>query len=387
MSVRKHHWTTRKNEPREAWLVDYTDGAGVRRAKFFKRKKVADAYHASVRIEVAAGVHTPPRQSITVKQAAADWLRYVEGEKREKATLRGYRVLVEKHIQPRIGATKLAALTHARVQKLRDDLLDATNGGVASRLLARRVLAALKAILKDAKRRGNVAQNVAADVIIHANGRDKRMPKIGVDIPTREEIRRILEAAREDYARPFLMAAAFTGLRASELRGLRWCDLDLSNSVLHVRQRADRYNQIGRPKSASGERAVPIGPMVVNTLKQWRLARPHSADDDLIFGTKTGEPQALNNIVTRVWQPAQIKAGVVDADGKAKYTGLHSLRHFYASWCINRRRDGGLELPVKTVQVRLGHSSIVMTLDRYGHLFPGDDGSELAEAERAIFAT
>ena len=75
-------------------------------------------------------------------------------------------------------------------------------------------------------------------------------------------------------------------------------------------------------------------------------------------------------------------------DGKpvAKYAGLHSLRHFYASWCINRRVDGGLELPLKLVQARLGHASIQMTADRYGHLFPrGDDGSELAVAERAFF--
>jgi integrase len=71
----------------------------------------------------------------------------------------------------------------------------------------------------------------------------------------------------------------------------------------------------------------------------------------------------------------------------AKYKGLHSLRHFYASWCINRRADGGLELPLKVVQARLGHASIQMTADVYGHLFPRiDDGSELAEAERAFFA-
>ena len=64
--------------------------------------------------------------------------------------------------------------------------------------------------------------------------------------------------------------------------------------------------------------------------------------------------------------------------------GPHSLRHFYASWCINRRVDGGLELPLKLVQARLGHASIQMTADTYGHLFPrGDDGSELAAAERA----
>jgi hypothetical protein len=70
---------------------------------------------------------------------------------------------------------------------------------------------------------------------------------------------------------------------------------------------------------------------------------------------------------------------------QAKYPGLHSLRHFYASWCINRRVDGGLELPLKVVQARLGHASIQMTADTYGHLFPrGDDGGELAAAERAF---
>jgi hypothetical protein len=64
---------------------------------------------------------------------------------------------------------------------------------------------------------------------------------------------------------------------------------------------------------------------------------------------------------------------VLDEEGApvkaAKYTGLHALRHFYASWCINRVVDGGLELPGKVVQERLGHSSIVMTMDVYGHLW------------------
>jgi integrase len=65
--------------------------------------------------------------------------------------------------------------------------------------------------------------------------------------------------------------------------------------------------------------------------------------------------------------------------------GLHSLRHFYASWCINRRQDGGLELPPKMVQERLGHSSITMTMDVYGHLFPRtDDHDEMAAAEARL---
>jgi integrase len=82
---------------------------------------------------------------------------------------------------------------------------------------------------------------------------------------------------------------------------------------------------------------------------------------------------------------------VVDEQGEpvhaAKYTGLHALRHFFASWCINRKADGGLELPAKVVQERLGHSTIVMTLDRYGHLFPrGDDTPELAAAESSLWS-
>src|SRR6185312_14700025 len=72
------------------------------------------------------------------------------------------------------------------------------------------------------------------------------------------------------------------------------------------------------------------------------------------------------HIVNRGFIPAQIKAGVVAKDGTAKYTGLHALRHFYASLCINPQEHGGLGLMPKAVQERLGHSSITMTYDRYG---------------------
>ena len=94
-----------------------------------------------------------------------------------------------------------------------------------------------------------------------------------------------------------------------------------------------------------------------------------------------------------ILDPVLIAAGVtkpgVNAQGKpiavAKY-GWHSLRHFYASWCINRKVDGGLELPPKVVQERMGHASSAITQDVYGHLFPsGDDGAELAAAEQALF--
>jgi integrase len=108
--------------------------------------------------------------------------------------------------------------------------------------------------------------------------------------------------------------------------------------------------------------------------------------ENLVFPTGVGTIENHANVVNRIFDPAQVAAGVV-LNGKPKY-GMHALRHFYASWLINRRADGGLELPPKTVQARLGHASVVMTFDVYGHLFPThDDGAELGSAERALFAT
>jgi integrase len=378
MSVRKREWTTRLGEQRQAWIVDYTDGAGQRHIKTFERKKDADVYLTTVKHEVKEDVHTAISKSITVARAADDWISYIEGEGRERSTVEQYRQHVRQHIVPRIGNEKLAGLTSPRINAFRDALVKAM-----SRAMAKKVLGSLKAILKDAKRRGNVAQNVAADVRITSHGRIKPKLEIGRDIPTRDEIQRIVDAAGR--GRALLMTAALTGMRASEFRGLRWSDVDLTKRQIHIRQRADRYRKIGHPKSAAGTRNIPIGDMVVNTLREWKLQCPKGTEN-LVFPTGAGTIENHANIVNRIFDPAQVTAGVV-TKGKAKY-GLHALRHFYASWCINRREDGGLELPAKTVQARLGHASIVMTLDRYGHLFPAhDDGAELGAAERALFAT
>jgi integrase len=379
MSVRKRTWTTRKGEDKEAWIVDYTDQGGERHIHTFARKKDADAYHATVKVDVREGTHTPQGKSITVAEAAKDWIAYVTLEGRERSTIQSYEAHVKLHINPRLGRERLAKLTTPRINAFRDDLLASM-----SRAMAKRVLISLKSLLRDARRRGNVAQNVALDVKIGKDKRGKRKLKVGEDIPTTDEIRRIIHAAK-GKARPFLITVIFTGLRASELRGLRWQDINLDKGILHVHQRADRFNVIGKPKSTSGDRTVPLPTQVINTLKEWRLACP-KGDLGLVFPTGAGNVEAHANNIQRVLDPTQVAAGVVDAKGKAKY-GMHSFRHFYASWLINRKQDGGLELPLKIVQTRLGHSSVLMTSDVYGHLFPStDDGTEMAAAANALFA-
>jgi integrase len=261
--------------------------------------------------------------------------------------------------------------------------------------MVRKLRSSLGSIIADSQERGLVGQNVVRNLRVHRRGKDRRVDtrqgklKIGVDIPSPDEIRALIARLDKNASRwrPLLLTAIFTGLRASELRGLRWSDIDLKRGELHVRQRADRFNAIGRLKSEAGERTVPLPPMVINTLREHRLACPRG-QLNLVFPNGKGNVENYSNITKRGLIPTLVAARVVDDDGNAKYTGLHSLRHFYASWCINRRIDGGLELPLKVVQARLGHASIQMTADRYGHLFPrGDDGAELAAAEKAFLGS
>jgi integrase len=415
MSVRKREWITRKGEQREAWICDYFDAGGTRRLKTFRRKKDADAWSDRTGVAVLEGTHIADSASITVKKASELWLKTCEAAGLERSTLDQYRQHLRLHIvgddapadeQAKglfIGHLKLSQLNAPTVRAFEDRLAEAGR----SPAMVRYVVRSLGSLLADAQERGYVTRNAVRELRARrrrGNGHEERRNgklKVGIDIPTTDEIKAILAAATGRW-RPFLYTAVLTGMRASELRGLRWSDVDLRHAKIHVKQRADRFNAIGPPKSAAGERTIPIGPDLVYVLREWKLACPKKDNKlELVFPNGEGNIEAHPNIVERGLKPTLIAAGVTvpvrdarggvqrDEHGKpmveAKYTGLHALRHFYASWCINRKADGGLELPAKMVQARMGHSSILVTMNTYAHLFPGDDsGAELAAAERAL---
>lgn len=389
MSIRKRTWTTGKGVEKTAWVVDYVDGKGVRRLKTFERKKEADAFRDSAGVEVRQGVHVADRDSVKLSAAGDLWIKGAEAAGLERSSTEAYRSHLDLHMKPFIGQEKLSDISVPVLREFEETLRD--NG--RSPAMLRRVLVSLGTLLADAQERGLVTRNVVRDMRARrrrGERQDKRQKgklKIGVDIPMREEIRAIVNTATGRW-RPLLLTAIFTGLRASELRGLRWRDVDFDKRELHVHQRADRFNEIGKPKSISGERTVPLPPAALNTLREWKLRCP-KGERDLVFPNGQGNIESHSNIVQRGLAQTLIAAGVTAIDGEgavtAKYTGMHALRHFYASWCINRVQDGGLGLPAKVVQERLGHSTIVLTMDVYGHLFPrGDDAEELAAAERSL---
>jgi integrase len=158
--------------------------------------------------------------------------------------------------------------------------------------LARKILTSLGSVLADARERGFVAHNVVREMKSNrrrgkerrAERRQRSKLKIGVDIPSREEIKAIIDAVQGRF-RPILLTAIFTGLRASELRGLRWVDVDLNKRELHVRQRADRYRKIGAPKSEAGQRTVPLPDNLLQVLRAWKLACPKT-EQNLVFPTR-----------------------------------------------------------------------------------------------------
>lgn len=387
MSIRKREWTTPRGEAKTAWLVDYRDAAGKRRAKQFGRKKDADAFLATASYEVRQGTHTADSQSITVEKAAENWLARGRRENLEPSTLAAYGQQVSLHIKPFLGGRRLNQLTKPMIEEFRDTLLDKGR----SRAMAKRVLASLSSMIKEAQRVGYVAQNVAQGVTVKRSARDKAKIKP----PTKQEMRLLIDAAGRGGPMdlPFLMLLLFAGLRASEIRALPWRNVDLKKGTVTIDQRADLKNVIGPPKSASGFRTIPLPPATVAELRKWKL-RCAKSDLDLVFPSAAGTPFFHANIVIRFQEPVQIAAGVckpklrqgkpvLDKDEEPILEGLyglHDFRHAAASLWIEQR------VAPKRVQTWMGHHSIQVTFDTYGHLFSAleDDTAVMAALEAGV---
>jgi integrase len=368
-SIRKRTWKS-GSEEKTAWIADYFDQGGQRHIKTFKQKKEADAWLVAARREVQQGTHTPASNRTTVAEAGELWIAEAEADGLERSTVRQYRQHLDYHIKPLIGAVRLAELSTATVKDFRNQLIQEQR----SRAMTKKVVASLGAILATAMESGKVAQNVVRVQTPRRrrerglDQRHKRRLEVGIDIPTKDEIRAML-AHSQGWFRPLIVTATFTGLRASELRGLRWSDVDLDRGELTVRQRADRWGMIGSPKSDAGKRSVPLAPIVANALKEWRLACP-KGEADLVFPTSQGRPRQINTIHTSGLVPLQKAAGIIEGS-KPKY-GMHALRHAAASLFIEQG------FTPKRVQALMGHSTIQMTFDTYGHLFPAPEDDQAA---------
>jgi integrase len=369
-SIRKRTWKSKGIE-KSAWVVDYFDQTGVKRRKTFATKKAAVDWSTTTLHEVKQGIHTPASVSVTVSRAGELWVDECEAEGLERSTIRQRRQHLNLHINKHLGGVRLSELTTPSVYNF-DALLRSAGTSLAMR---RKIITSLKTMLSFAQKRALVAQNVALPVKIKGNDRDEDGPlREGVDYPSRSQLKLLMDTAAPRW-RPLLVTAMFTGMRASELRGLPWSDVDLENGTIHVRQRADAWGKIGRPKSKAGKRDIPLAPIVVNTLREWKLICP-MGDLGLVFPNGLGNVESIQNIYKRFWDPVQEKCGL-------PHYGFHALRHVAASLFI-----AYLNWTPKRVQEVMGHSSITVTYDTYGHLFKDKnaDRDAMKKIEAAIVA-
>lgn len=371
-SIRKRFWRT-GGETKTAWVCDYLDGAGKRRLKTFQRKKNADTFLVEARHQVSRGTHVPESATKTVARAAEMWLDVCRNGKPdehgplEPSTWKEYERHVRYICDPQIGIgqIKLSKLDAATVAEFLKQLRCTGR----SPAMVRKVRTSLSTLISHAQEHNLVGRHVLREGRRRRRGTREQKDII---IPTKDELRAMLADAGGSF-RAFLVTAVFTGLRASELRGLTWQHVDLEAGVIRVRQRADRWGQIGLPKSRAGNRDVPMTPMVRNTLREWKLAYP-PGPLDLVFPNRTGRVSSLPNLMTRSFYPLQVRLSIVDDRGKAKY-GVHSLRHAAASLFIEQG------FAPKKVQALMGHSTIQMTYDTYGKLFPSPDDDQAAMAQ------
>jgi len=308
----------------------------------------------------------------TVHDACESWLKTCERNGLERSTMKAYRSHARIHIEPKIGSLLVSELARADVRDFMDDMLD---DGI-SRALVKKIMVSLRAVLADALEREWVDHNVAAEVKVkRSNGRDRKR----IVIPTKDEIRTIIEKAPESHRVMFTLAI-FTGMRISELRGLVWGAVDLDRKLIKVIQRADEYGELGAPKSRAGEREIPMAPTVVKALEAWKTSGLTTVDG-LVFPNSAGKIQNYSNIYNRVFKPMLVANSITDENGDAKF-GIHALRHAAASLFIEQGWNP------KKIQTLLGHASINMTMDVYGHLFesPDEDAAMFEKLESDLLA-
>lgn len=206
-----------------------------------------------------------------------------------------------------------------------------------------------------------IAVNAARGVKVNGR-RDEGSKKILP--PSKHLLASLMSAADEDF-RVKLAFACATGLRAGELHALRWRHLDLKAKSVKVETRVDFYGQEDVPKTEAGMRTIPLGDPIAYALKVWRIRSRFARDEDLVFPSSRGGYMGHQNMINRQFLPLFKAIETKDRCNR------HALRRFAISTWI----EAGFS--PKAVQTFAGHSSLQVTLDRYGHLFPAEDHSKM----------
>lgn len=352
------------------WQASYLDPrsrARIRAEATFPTKTAAQRWLVDIESRLNRGDLPDVRLG---RMSVADWGdQWLAGLQVRIATRQKYESLFARYVVPAVGAVPVNAVTRSDVTRF-VSALQAQGLAPGTVGNARRVLSM---ILSEAVRSEAIRRNPADGVRVKRPRRDEMI------YLSREEVVRLAHAItsppvrvgggehrRSEYPEYGLLVrfAAETGMRAGEIAALRVGRVDVVNRRVEVAESASevslRLSPVGliyeEPKTYE-RRSIPLHRALADELGDHLLRRP-TDPTAFVFTAPDGGPMRHGNFYRRHFKPAVERAGLPSS------TRFHDLRHTCAALLI---AEGAHALAVKQ---RLGHSSITVTFDRYGHLFP-----------------
>jgi integrase len=329
----------------------YRGADGREHSKTFQRKADAERFLVEVEAQKTKGLWTDPAAArITVREWAERWST---GRRNVRSSTQTRdEGLVRNHILPALGQIRLGSLAAVDIERF---LQTVEAPGRLSPATVRKVGQVLRKMLSDAVRSGIIARSPADAVALPQESAQE------MRFLTAEEVAALVQEVDPVY-RPLILTACFAGLRWGELAGLRTQKVDLLRRKIHVVEQMTEVGGVlrwGPPKTDASKRSVSV-PVALAQVLEEQLKRPDVYVSGLVFPSTAGTPLRRSNFRRRVWGPATLRRGL-------EGLRFHDLRHTAVALAIEQGAHP------KTIQARMGHSSISVTLDRYGHLFPALD--------------
>ncbi len=343
--------------------ASYRDPTGRERQRTFARKVDADKFLTSIEAAKVRGEWVDPRLSrITLGEFSTRWLATIRD--RELKTQMGYESLLRRHVLPAFGDYPLGRIDTLRI---REWVAQMSAAGL-SRDSVRQAKQVLSAILTLAVEANYIVRNPCQGIRL---GKGAKQEKCFL---TDAQVVALARVIAPPYS-TLVYFLAYSGLRWGEAAALRRRRCDLAHSRVEVAEALSEARGLHFKPTKTAETRVVVIPELVRDLLAEHLARHvEEHPDALVFTAPEGTLLRNSNFHRRVWKPALRAAGLPSR------MRIHDMRHTCAALLI--RQYGANP---KQIQRHLGHSSITVSMDTYGHLFP-EDMERLAEGLNAGLA-